>query len=412
MSVNMQTKKMILEEVKAVKLFIWMFYIIFFTYELFYHFFPPLPSINEESTLKLGMGIWYYILLLGMIPIGVYLIRINKPHLVKYVIFYIYNILDFINVMLIYWGKTGKSSFGNVVDVFIVLFAIIFVNKHYVWIVSLGTILKYLLLGVILQEVHAFLPIGIFTFLFIFSLIILSRFLSYINSLTAAFEEVKKKEKLALLGQMATSIGHEIRNPLSALRGFTQLQQQRDKSENNYYPIMIQEIDRINSIVDDLMVLGRPKSPHFKLHDFTKIVEYVTEITRQHAENSGSKIVVEHYKEIPQIECDEKQMKQVLLNLLKNAIESMLNGGTIKIGMSMDGKNSIKVCIKDEGSGIEPEQLKRLGEPFYTTKQDGNGLGLMVTKKIIEEHQGDILFESEKGKGTKVTIVLPVKQKH
>jgi signal transduction histidine kinase len=298
------------------------------------------------------------------------------------------------------------------VDVFIVLFAIIFVNKHYVWIVSLGTILKYLLLGVILQEVHAFLPIGIFTFLFIFSLIILSRFLSYINSLTAAFEEVKKKEKLALLGQMATSIGHEIRNPLSALRGFTQLQQQRDKSENNYYPIMIQEIDRINSIVDDLMVLGRPKSPHFKLHDFTKIVEYVTEITRQHAENSGSKIVVEHYKEIPQIECDEKQMKQVLLNLLKNAIESMLNGGTIKIGMSMDGKNSIKVCIKDEGSGIEPEQLKRLGEPFYTTKQDGNGLGLMVTKKIIEEHQGDILFESEKGKGTKVTIVLPVKQKH
>ena len=90
---------------------------------------------------------------------------------------------------------------------------------------------------------------------------------------------------------MATSIGHEIRNPLSSLKGFTQLQQERDKSETNFYPIMIDEIDRINTIVDDLMILGRPKSPNFKENDLKKIIDYVSTVTNQLAESSGCTII-------------------------------------------------------------------------------------------------------------------------
>lgn len=413
MSDNIHGNQMIVEEKKAAKLFIWLFYIIFFTYELFYHYIGPLSLGDEVGFPKYALGVWYYVLLLGLWPWGIYLIKKGEPKHVKYLFFVFYTISDFLNVLLTYFDKNGQAiSFGNILDIFLILFSSIFVNKRYVWIIALGTILKYLLIGIIFKEINVLLPIGIFMFLLIFSLMILSRFMSYIQSLTAAYEEIRDKEKLAFIGQMATVIGHEIRNPLAALKGFTQLQSEQDERKNTFYPVMIQEIDRINTIVDDLMIIGRPKSPNFKPQDLCKIIQYVFSVTNQLAENYGSIIVLKDCDVGQQIECDEKQMKQVLINIIKNAIESMPNGGTVEVSCAKIGDDKLKIMVQDNGCGIDSEMLQKLGEPFYTTKPEGTGLGLLVTKKIIGDHQGELRFDSELGKGTKVEIILPVKHKH
>jgi signal transduction histidine kinase len=410
MSDNFHGEKLLIEETKAVKLFIWLFYIIFFTYEIFYNFIRPLSTGMEPSLPKEGLGIWLYIFLLGMLPAGIYLIKIRKPYLVKYLFFVVFLLLDFIHVLLKYYGQNKEFSDGNVIEIFLLLFATIFVNKRYVLLIYFGITIKYLLIGIILQDVEVFLPIGVFTFLLLFTLIILLRFLSYINALTSAYEEVRIKEKQALLGQMATSIGHEIRNPLAALRGFTQLQSERDTSNNHFYPIMLQEIDRIDMIVDDLMVLGKPKSINKTTNDIKGILNYVVLVTSQMGESYGVKIRFNQYGDLPEINCDEKQLKQVFINIIKNGIEAMKDGGFLELDCSMNGTDRIQVVIQDHGCGIDEEKLKLLGEPFFTTKQDGTGLGLMVSKKIIEDHQGEIQFESQIGVGTKITIHLPIKQ--
>lgn len=406
---SVQGKNMIIEEIKATKVFMWLFYIIFFTYEIFYYLIRPMFMDKKIGIPEDGLGIWFYILLLSLLPFGIYFIKKGKPHLVKYIFFVSYVLLDFINVLMEFYGQNKPFADGNVIEVFVILFASIFVNKRYVWIIFLGITIKYLLIGLILQDVNVFLPIGVYFFLLLVTLIILSRFLSYIKSLTSAYEEIRNKEKLAFLGQMATSVGHEIRNPLSALKGFTQLQQERDTSENTFYPIMIQEIDRINSIVDDLMILGKPKSPNFKSHEINIILDYVTSVSNQLAESYGTKILVNHCEDLPKIDCDEKQMKQVFINIIKNAIESMPSGGVVEVSCSLKEKGKLKIIVQDQGCGIDADKVKKLGEPFYTTKQDGTGLGLLVTKKIIDDHQGKIHFESQIGIGTKVTITLPIK---
>jgi signal transduction histidine kinase len=240
--------------------------------------------------------------------------------------------------------------------------------------------------------------------------ILLIRFNSYINSLTTVYEELRQKEKLAVIGQMAAAIGHEIRNPLSSLRGFTQLQQERYPNTNDFYPIMIQEIDRINSIVNDLMYLGKPRSIQFEKASIEEIIAYTLSITQQQAE--GHQVTVETLiaGPLPPIDCDEKQLKQVFINLIKNAIESMPEGGMVKISVKVLEKNKMSVSILDEGDGIADEDILNLGEPFFTTKKDGTGLGLMVTNQIISEHKGEVTFKSNLEKGTKVEVVLPINQ--
>lgn len=403
-------EKLVIEEKKAVKIFIWLFYVIYFTYEIFYFYIRPLSMDEKVGFPKEGLGIWLYILLISMLPLGIYLIKSRKPYIVKYLFFLSYIFLDFFHVLLKYYGQNKQFSDGNVIEIFFILFASIFVNKRYVWVIYFGVVIKYFLIGIILQDIFVFLPISIYTFLLFFTLIILSRFLSYIHSLTFAYEEVQKKEKLALLGQMATSIVHEIRNPLSALKGFTQLQQERDTGKNTFYPIMIQEIDRIDMIVDELMVLGKPNPPKMVPYDLRKILDYVVTVTTQMAESNGVKILFNDCDDLAMIDCDEKQMKQVFINLIKNGIESMQDGGLIELSCSMNGKDHLAVVVQDHGCGMDEEKLGMLGEPFYTTKQNGTGLGLVVTKKIIEEHQGEIKMESQLDIGTKISIILPLKQ--
>ncbi|MDR7002424.1 ATP-binding protein [Neobacillus niacini] len=402
-------QKLIYEEKKAIKLFLWLFYITFFSYDIFYHFvYPKFSKSNITDILKEGLGYWYYILILLALPLAIYLIKKGNPYVVKYIYIYWYILIDIIDGLLTYLGTDKPYASGNIVEVLFILFSPIFVNKKFFWTVTLGLIGKDLLLGVILQDINVLFPVIIFTILSSIASIILIRFNSYIDALTTVYDELRQKEKLAVIGQMAAAIGHEIRNPLSSLKGFTQLQKERYPNTNDYYPIMIQEIDRINSIVNDLMYLGKPKVIEFKNSNIEEIIAYTLSITQQQAERQL--VVFETLIEgpLPSIKCDAKQLKQVFINLFKNAIEAMMEGGKIKVNVKLLKGQEMYISIQDEGCGIAEEDILNLGEPFYTTKKDGTGLGLMVSNQIIKDHKGTLKIRNNQQKGTMVEVVLPL----
>ncbi|WP_350494544.1 ATP-binding protein [Cytobacillus solani] len=173
---------------------------------------------------------------------------------------------------------------------------------------------------------------------------------------------------------------------------------------------MEQEIERIDLIVNDLLLLGKPKNTQFQKSCLKEIIFYVISITKQQANEKNISLSVEMDESIPLIECVENQIKQVCINLIKNGLDSMDNGGMFKILLKHELKNEISISFIDQGCGINQSELNKLFTPFYTTKGDGTGLGLIVTKKIIEDHQGEIKIESELNRGTQVEVILPVVQ--
>ncbi|WP_066393360.1 ATP-binding protein [Neobacillus mesonae] len=412
MNEGRQSPKLIFEEKKAIKLFLWLFYIFFITYSLFWSvIIPKYTTFKHSENFMDGLGIWLYITVIGILPASIYIIKKGNLYFVKYFVFISYVVIDIVDNILRYFGTNKTFASGNIVELLFVFFAPIFVNKKYFWTVSLGIIGKYCFIGILLQDSDVLLPVISTIILVAISYILLTRFNSYIQSLTAAQEELHQKEKLALIGQMAAAIGHEIRNPLASLKGFAQLQHERFPEQNEYYPIMIQEIDRIDIIVNDLMFIGKPKSVQIEPTNMKDIIEYTVSIMRQQAIVQNIGIESSYAEHLPLIGCDEKHLKQVFINLLKNAIEAMPDGGTIKLNVQYLEDAGIIVSIEDEGCGIKSEDIPNLTVPFYTTKKSGTGLGLVVTNQIIKEHNGNINIESDLGKGTKVIVTLPVCQK-
>ena len=412
MNKSSTSPKLLYEEKKAIKIFLWLFYFFYITYEVIYYYIFPIYYGDYGITRHhQGLGFWMYIIMFGLLPVGIYFIKKENPYIVKYLYIYTFLVMDTVHNFLFYYGNDKSFAAGDIVEVFFVLFSPLFVNKRYFWTVSIGMMLKYGFFAVILLDLQALIPMFIYAILAAIAFVILNRFESYIHSVNKAHEELRRKEKLAVIGQMAAAIGHEIRNPLSSLKGFTQLQQERNPNTNDFYPIMIQEIDRINTIVNDLMTLGKPKQINFSKASIEEIISYTISITQQHAERLGVSIETTLEGQLPPIDCDAEQLKQVLINLIKNAIESMPDGGTITVTVKEIEGNTMYISIKDEGCGIDEDSLNNLGEPFYTTKKDGTGLGLMVTNQIIQDHNGEISFDSSQQNGTKVTVILPISQK-
>lgn len=401
---------LIQEEVKALKLFLSLFYIIFFLSDiLYYYFYPKVQTGDSGIGFPEGsLGFWMYAFMFLLLLISIYFTKKKYIYLVKYIIFIGYIFSDLINNILIYYGTTKPLDSGNAVEPFLLLFSPIFVNKRYFWAVSLGLVGKYAFLGVILHTPIVIVPIVLCVSFAAIAFILLTRFQSYVCTIKNMFEEAQQAEKLAVIGKMAATIAHEIRNPLTSLKGFTQLQREKHPEDAEYYNIMVQEIERMNAIVSELMVLGKPKKRQYALHNIKDILSYVISIVEQPASQYGITISTAFAKELPSIKCDEKQMKQVFLNIIKNAIEAMPSGGNIIVEANVVHGEQIVVSVIDEGCGISQEKIDKIGAAFYTTKEDGTGLGLMVTYKILEEHRGEMEFESTLGVGTKVNIKLPV----
>ncbi|MET3698634.1 PAS domain S-box-containing protein [Bacillus oleivorans] len=227
-----------------------------------------------------------------------------------------------------------------------------------------------------------------------------------------AEEALRKTEKLAMIGELAAGIAHEIRNPLTTIRGFVQLLK-NDGLDPHYANTFLDEIDRINFIVSEFMVFARPHQIYFSDCNIKSILTSVINFLEPEAILKNVYIEYKFPIEEIVISGEKNQLKQVFLNLLKNSIEAMPNGGKIYILIERTAQD-ISITIKDEGIGMETDQVKKLGEPFFTTKQDGNGLGLMVSYKIIQNHKGTIQVNSQLNQGTTFIISFrsPTKTKN
>ncbi|WP_223595462.1 PAS domain S-box protein [Neobacillus bataviensis] len=223
-------------------------------------------------------------------------------------------------------------------------------------------------------------------------------------------EVLHRQDKLAAVGQLAAGVAHEIRNPLTSMKGYAEFLQldEKDPERLEFLSIILDEIERVNTIVEDFMVLAKPKAVELEEKNVVQVIKNVVSLLEFEARKKNVRLDFDCNQEIIQIECDENRLKQVFLNFIKNGIEAMPNGGDLHV-KTMIHENNVQISIQDTGVGIPKDKLKKLGEPFYTTKKTGNGLGLMVSFKIIESHNGKVFVESELNKGTTFNILLPAK---
>ncbi|MBP0726108.1 PAS domain S-box protein [Bacillus sp. RG28] len=217
-----------------------------------------------------------------------------------------------------------------------------------------------------------------------------------------------KTEKLSVIGELAASIAHEIRNPLTSLKGFIQFLQPEISGNTVITDVMLSELERINFIVSELLVLAKPQDLHVKPILLHSILENVVMFLESEANLKSININKEFRDTSVAINCEENQLKQVFINIMKNSLDATSENGEISIQTKLLNDNEVLIRFSDNGCGISKDLLARLGEPFYTTKEKGTGLGLLVSNKIIKDHQGTINITSEINKGTTVDITLPI----
>ncbi|MFJ8530039.1 BA3702 family sensor histidine kinase [Bacillus sp. NPDC094106] len=220
---------------------------------------------------------------------------------------------------------------------------------------------------------------------------------------------LRKSEKLAVVGQLTAGIAHEIRNPLTSLKGFLTLLKPEITEQNKWYvDVMLSEISQMESITSQFMAMSKPQVLSIHSCQIETLIEEVVTFILPTAIMHSVHIIMDHSSAMPKIQCDGNQLKQVFINILKNAIEAMLDGGNIFIQTQTLEDDFILIRIIDEGCGIPKDRISRLGEPFYSLKEKGTGLGLMMCYKIIEEHHGKLHVSSELNKGTTVEVRLPI----
>jgi signal transduction histidine kinase/putative methionine-R-sulfoxide reductase with GAF domain len=220
-----------------------------------------------------------------------------------------------------------------------------------------------------------------------------------------------RSEKLAALGQLAAGIAHEIRNPLTSINILIHSLTENLPTKNSHWEdlkVIEEEILRINEIVDQFLRFAKPASPLFEKADLIPIFEETLQLLRPQIERGGISVQKE-FESLPRATVDKEQMKQVILNLLMNAIQAMPKAGRLGLSdrMSRDG-HWVELTIQDSGIGIPPEDIDKLFDPFFSTKEGGIGLGLSIAHRIIDQHHGKIEVESKPGKGTLFTISLPI----
>ncbi|MFS0751713.1 ATP-binding protein [Oceanobacillus sp. 1P07AA] len=231
--------------------------------------------------------------------------------------------------------------------------------------------------------------------------------LVYLKDLTVKKEledMMVRSEKMNVAGQLAAGIAHEIRNPLTSLKGFLQLLQAGVNHKEEYFNIMIEEIEKIESITSELLFISKPLTDNRSEEIISDMINDVIMLLSPQAKQKNISII--KLGSCNQtIECDRSQIKQVLINLVKNAIEAMDNGGEITLTSEVVDDNVI-VSVIDEGIGIKEEILHKLGEPFFTTKQTGTGLGLLITKQILEAHNANFEVSNNQEKGSTFKLVF------
>ena len=227
------------------------------------------------------------------------------------------------------------------------------------------------------------------------------------TELAQTFEHIRRSDTLNVVGQLAAGIAHEIRNPMTSIKGFIDLiKPELDAKNGMYYEVVTMELERLDLIINEFLFLSKPKSLLFDKHSLIKTIQSTIELMQGQFSLHNIIIEVNYPLNDMFIYCNHNEVKKVMINLLKNAQEVIQENGKIVIEFSSDEKYH-SFSIRDNGSGMSEEQLNQIGNAFYTTKEQGTGLGLFVTKKIVEEHGGKLSVESKLGIGTTFTVELP-----
>jgi len=230
------------------------------------------------------------------------------------------------------------------------------------------------------------------------------------DRIIAVEEQLRRAEKLSSLGEMAAVLAHEIRNPLGSIRGTAEIL--RDdyppgSQKHEFIEIQIKETERLNNVVEDFLKMARQQPFDMKSCFITDELETIVKLTENLARERGITLRPE-FRNSGRITTrgDGEKLRQAFLNIVNNGLQATLPGGTVSIDARME-ENAAEIIFKDNGSGIDSGIMNRVFEPFFTTKPDGTGLGLAVSRKIIEGHGGSLMIESELGKGTTVVVSLP-----
>ncbi|MEH7306322.1 ATP-binding protein [Neobacillus drentensis] len=220
-------------------------------------------------------------------------------------------------------------------------------------------------------------------------------------------EILLQSEKLAIVGELAAGVAHEIRNPLTTIKGFFQLYQKEHNSDE-YIELLLSEMERIEMITSELLSLGKPQATHLNRMNIRELIENTLDLLAPQGIMNDIQFILSVEESPIFINCEKNQLKQVFLNVIKNAIEAMNKGGMIHIKIRKSENGKCIISFHDQGCGIPEELLPRLGEPFYTLKEKGTGLGLMICHKIIKQHNGSITYQSKVNEGTLIEITLPL----
>jgi two-component system, sporulation sensor kinase B len=220
-------------------------------------------------------------------------------------------------------------------------------------------------------------------------------------------EEILRSEKLNTLGELAASIAHEIRNPLTVVKGFLQLMQKEEKGKYyEYLTLVLNELGRAEGIINDYLNFAKPKFEKIEEFSITEVLTEVSALLEPLATKQGVQLLTPLDEEEFILHTDRNQLKQALVNLIKNAIEATSEGGQVTLKYKQENNNA-SISISDNGKGMTSEQLTRIGTLFYTTKEKGTGLGTSVSLRIIETMNGKVTYSSKLGEGTEVIMILP-----
>jgi two-component system, NtrC family, sensor histidine kinase HydH len=238
------------------------------------------------------------------------------------------------------------------------------------------------------------------------------RILESYEELRETQAELVKKEKLAALGEMAALVAHEIRNPLTAVRGFAQRVQRKLAEQPplaQSLQIVIDEVDRLNRVLNDVLDFARRLEPRFGEHSLNRLVADVVGLEAAVLTERQIQIITDCAPDLPPVRMDPNQMRQVLLNLVANARQAMGTGGSMTLRTRHEADGWQALDVTDTGPGIPPDVQAKLFTPFFTTKLRGTGLGLSAAQRIVEDHGGRITYETTEGRGTTFTLHLPPK---
>lgn len=228
--------------------------------------------------------------------------------------------------------------------------------------------------------------------------------------LQSSFEQLRRADRLSALGELSAGLAHELRNPLGSIEGAVQILRRPElpnATRQEFGELAQKEVNRLKELVSNFLDFARPQTPRRKPTNVSELLESVKLLAADTANMSQVQICVDSSRKLPAVAIDPEQMKQVLLNLVLNAIQATPSGGRVLLGANQRGE-FLDIFVRDEGIGIEPENLERIFDPFFTTRADGTGLGLSIAYQIVNAHGGHIAATRNAERGMTFAVSLPL----